>query len=166
MNYIFSDCFYLEYINLKNFYENKITSATKVINIFNEIPDNIVICYNNNNVENDFILNQLTNKTCYIIDCSENWKSKQKKIINRKDICVDNCKNDNFYTNEYNGKCYEICDKGYLINNSDNKICKCELDKCLTCPPVALKNNLCSKCNTNYYPIENDVNNIGDYINC
>ena len=33
-------------------------------------------------------------------------------------------------------------------------------------PPVALEKNLCSKCNINYYPKENDPLNIGEYINC
>ena len=34
------------------------------------------------------------------------------------------------------------------------------------CPPVALINNLCTKCNTNYYPKEIDSKNLGEYINC
>ena len=44
--------------------------------------------------------------------------------------------------------------------------CKCELDKCLECPNVALNKKLCTKCNINYFPKENDPLNIGEYINC
>ena len=54
-----------------------------------------------------------------------------------------------------------LYDNGYITNK-----CKCELDQCLLCPPVALINNLCTKCNTNYYPKENDPKNLGEYINC
>ena len=43
---------------------------------------------------------------------------------------------------------------------------KCKLDKCLLCSNVSLKKNLCTKCNYNYYQIENDPSNIGEYINC
>ena len=31
---------------------------------------------------------------------------------------------------------------------------------------VALNKNLCTKCNIDYYRIENDDSNIGEYINC
>ena len=44
--------------------------------------------------------------------------------------------------------------------------CKCELGKCHSCPQVALTKRLCTKCNTNFYSIENDPSNIGEYINC
>ena len=44
--------------------------------------------------------------------------------------------------------------------------CKCELDKCLECPNVALNKKLCTKCNINYFPKENDPMNMGEYINC
>ena len=44
--------------------------------------------------------------------------------------------------------------------------CKCELQNCSLCPNVALKKELCSKCNTGYYPKENDPLNIGKYKKC
>ena len=53
-----------------------------------------------------------------------------------------------------------------MINNSTHKICKCELEECLICPPEALKYKLCSKCNTDFYPKENDENNFGTYFKC
>ena len=44
--------------------------------------------------------------------------------------------------------------------------CKCELEECLFCPHEALNKRLCSKCNTDYYPKENDQLNTGKYIKC
>ena len=91
-------------------------------------------------------------------------ESKTKKINNDNDNCVDSCNNER-YNYEYNGKCYENCLYGYFTDNI-NKECKCELEKCLTCPTVALKNNLCTQCFENYYQMENDPSNMGEYINC
>ena len=68
---------------------------------------------------------------------------------------------------EYNGKCISECPNEEYFDEEDNIIkCKCELEKCLTCPTVALNNKLCTKCNDNYYPMENDPLNLGEYINC
>ena len=44
--------------------------------------------------------------------------------------------------------------------------CKYELDECLICSKKALAQKLCTKCNTDYYPKENDKLNIGEYIKC
>jgi len=63
---------------------------------------------------------------------------------------------------EYNNKCYKNCSNGFL----NDKECKCELDQCLVCPPPALYKNLCSICNTNYYPRENDPSNFLEYFQC
>ena len=39
------------------------------------------------------------------------------------------------------------------------------MEKCLTCPTVALNKQLCTKCNDNYYPMENITLNMGEYFN-
>ena len=54
----------------------------------------------------------------------------------------------------------------YDGNNYQMNECKCELQNCLSCPNVALKKGLCSKCNIGYYPKENDPLNIGKYKKC
>ena len=36
----------------------------------------------------------------------------------------------------------------------------------MTCTNIVLRKNLCTKCNINYYPKENDPLNVGEYINC
>ena len=135
---MFYGCINLKYINLKNYNEK---SLTKNGNIFYNVPDNIVICLNkSNNIS--ILLSQIQNKNCYNIDCSDNWNSNQKIIINETGKCIDNCKSDNIYEN--NIKCYENCQKGIILNNG-----------------------LCTKCNDSYYPIENDPLNIEkDYIIC
>ena len=163
---MFYGCELLEYINLNNFHKNILLSRynSDYSDIFFNISQNAVICYNNI-TENDLIFSQIKeNINCYSIDCTENWKSSQKKIILYNDTCIDDCKNDLIFNYEYNGICYDDCSNG-IINNTIN-ICKCELKECLECPPQALKNNLCSKCNYEYYPIEGDPNNIGGYIKC
>ena len=164
MYYSFHDCVNLEYINLKNYNDSSFDTWYSR-DIFANVPENIVICINENNTK---ILPQIMNKTCYVIDCSNDWKSKQKKIIHANNECVNDCASNEPYIYEYNGKCYIDCSKGYL--NDDNNIttnkCKCELDQCLTCPNVALVKGLCTKCNINYYQKENDPLNLGEYINC
>ena len=90
---------------------------------------------------------------------------KPKKIIEGNDECINNCSYINLF--EYNGKCISECPNEEYFDEEDNIIkCKCELEKCLTCPTVALNNKLCTKCNDNYYPMENDPLNLGEYINC
>ena len=183
MDSIFFNCVNLEYINLYNFNESKIKP-----NMLENVPNNLVICINGtlnnlfynaynkvynctyNNIYN-YIYNytsynksyfDIINKNCFIIDCSKDWKSKQKKIINSNNECIESCSGNKQYKYEYNGKCYKKCPNGVLNGNK----CKCELDNCLSCPQVALNKGLCTECNTNYYPIENDSFNLGEYINC
>ena len=79
-------------------------------------------------------------------------------------FCVNKCSIKNEY--EYNGHCYPKCKNGNYNDENNILKCKCELEKCLTCPRVALINGLCTKCNDNYYPMENDPLNLGEYINC
>ena len=164
MNYMFYSCINLEYININNFNERKFLAN---IDMFLNILENVVICINEN-ITKEKIFPQIESKHCYTIDCSNTWKEKQKKIINNTNECIESCDKSIQYKYEYNGKCYENCSNGYIYDENNiilNK-CKCELDKCLLCPNVALNKNLCTQCNINYYPKENDPFSIGDYINC
>ena len=161
---MFYGCTNLKYINLKNFNEMSLKKEQYYKDIFIGVPENIVICINENNNQK-ILLPQLNKIKCHIIDCLDDWNLNQKKIINEIGECIDNCYNNSIYKYEYNGKCYENCTNGYFIDNNYIK-CKCELEKCLLCPPVALKYNLCTKCNDNFYPKENDETNLGEYFNC
>ena len=67
----------LEYINLNNFNTSSLENFDFA---FSKISDNPVVCMNE---KNDFLLSLLQEDiNCYTIDCSNNWKSKQKKKIN------------------------------------------------------------------------------------
>ena len=162
---MFDGCINLKYINLQNFNEISLSDDFKHYNqMFRNTLDNIVICINETKIVNK-IISQINNKSCSIIDCSDDWKFKQKKLIYETDICIDNCNNSNEYKYEYNGKCYNSCPNG-LIGDDEYNRCKCSLEQCLICPPEEMNITLCMECNANYYPIENDTTNTGEYFNC
>jgi len=75
MSSMFYDCENLEFINLKNFKENNLNYVGLFLN---NVPDYIVVCINKDNIQNK-IFPKIKEKKCYVEDCSENWKSKQKK---------------------------------------------------------------------------------------
>ena len=113
---MFSGCINLEYINFQNFKDN---SLSHYGDFFRNVPDNIVICVNDEN--NFYITYSLWNSDCYVIDCSTDWKSKQKKIINNGNgQCIESCSDDTQYKNEYNIKCYDNCPSGILLNNDNS----------------------------------------------
>ena len=154
---MFKKCLNLKYINLKNFVENEFVFA---YDMFANVSENVVICLN----EGDKILNETKNK-CITIDCSDDWKLKQKKIINDTNECIESCENSLHYKYEYNGKCYKNCSSGYLYdeNNSIINKCKCENDNHLLCTQKAVNKGLCMQCNISYYPIEDSQYNIDYY---
>ena len=170
MSAMFYNCDNLEYINLKNFEETGLAPDDHlhtVSEMMYNVSSNAVICIDEI-ITKQIILSEIK-KYCRIIDCTNDWKSKQKKLINNNNYqCFESCKNTAKNKYEYNGKCYENCTNGFLYDENKNQIdkCKCELEKCLLCPNVALKKELCTQCNANYYPKENDPSNLGEYINC
>ena len=161
MDSMFSGCSSLEYINLKNFIENELLTIDK---IFEQVPENVVVCLNDNS---NSILSAINNKACHTTDCSENWEIEQKKIVNKKSLCVDNSGIDITFKYEYKGKYYVNCLNGNLISNTDIQSCQCDTENCLTCPNEPLVEDLCLECNNNYYPIENDnYTHIEGYVKC
>ena len=157
---MFEGCKNLEYINLKNFNEKNLVSY-HIYDVFKYVPDNIVICINEDNINK--ILSQIKTVKCYVIDCLYDWKLVQNKMDNYSRECILTCYN----KYEYNGKCLDNCTNGYYIDNIyNNNRCKCELDKCFSCPDTALSRNLCLSCNEHFYPKENDPLYTGIYFNC
>ena len=126
MDYMFYNCSKLEYINMNSFTQNNQLTCN---DIFAYVPDNIVVCINQNN--NLRIFSKLSKKKCYNMDCTSNWKSKHKKVL----------------SSSING-------------------CSCELDYCLSCPSLSSDEILCTRCSTNYYPIENDPSTVKNYFKC
>ena len=140
---MFSDCENLEYINMQNFDEVQLDNDEYYYNeIFKNVPENVVICIKESKTKSK-IYPQITSKNCYVIDCTDDWKSNQKKIvINSGGVCYKNCADLPVYKYEYNGECLNNCPNGLLVdNNNQNNKCKCELDECSLCPKVALKKN-------------------------
>ena len=76
----------MEYINLKNAYENKELNFTK---IFEDIPENIVICLNETSAPN--LTSLIKNKICYNIDCSNDWIKSKKNFVNETEKCNYSC---------------------------------------------------------------------------
>ena len=107
---MFTECTKLEYINLNNFKEN---ISLDVTNIFNGVPDNIVVCLNENSNK---IKQEIINKACYTLDCSDDWKINKKKLVNKTDLCFDYYNNSILYKYEYHGLYYEDCMNGNLTN--------------------------------------------------
>ena len=162
IEYIFSGCSKLEYINIEKFSNNRIESG-HYTDMFYGIPKNAVVCLNGNE-EN--ILGKLSDQNCKTIGCSKNWQLIQKKNID--DQCYEHCYLTDNYKYDYNGKCLGACVKGQYNDGINPSIirCKCELDKCKSCPPEALKLNLCETCNTDFYPKEDDSTNNNGYFDC
>ena len=156
---MFSDCSSLKYISLLNF--NQINPS-----MFDSINNKVIIFINDRKLY-DIFLSKLESKACFIL-ISNDWITQQNTVVNGINDCIESCDNNQQYKYQYNGKCYENCSNGYLLDNENSitNICKCELDKCLYCPPVALSKGLCTKCNNDYYQMENDPSNIGEYFNC
>ena len=166
---IFYNLVSLEYINIEKLYTDKKIKSHDYQKLFYNVPDNIVVCMNDENYfrETNYIVDGMSYKTCLIRDCSENWKLNTKKMLIENNLiaCVDSCEENEYFIYEYNGKCNERCTNG-IDDTSTVQKCKCELEQCHSCPLAALRKGLCTNCNDNYYPKENDNLNIGEYINC
>ena len=145
MSMMFYDCINLEYINMYNFGAKESVNATDMLA---NVTDNIVICVNEDNYTRSIIFAQIKNINCYTKDCSNDWKSNQKKIINNINQCIDSCSNSTEYIYEYNGKCYENCSY-YYIDNKDNFHC---IENCSEEYPKLSENK--KEC------IKNDIQNV------
>ena len=98
MESMFRDCTKLEYINLQNFNEERLVEGIAFYEyMFDKVPDNVVVCIIEEKSKNK-IFPQIKNKRCYVNDCSDNWRIKQKII------CGNNIKNyiQNFINKDIN----------------------------------------------------------------
>ena len=122
MNYMFAECKNLGYINFKKLKEpggGSWSGEWVLDNILDNTPPNMVICFTESRAGQ--FSDIFSSKTCKLIDCSQNWKSSQKKINTETGICMDSCSgNYKFY---YQYKCYRECPVGTKVNES-NFICE------------------------------------------
>ena len=159
VEYMFSGCTSLIYINFGTFNENHISSG-HYTNMFSGVPDHIVFCISQSATNT---LAQLNSRKCKINYCINDWQRVQRQLINGECRCFQNGP----YKYDYYGSCLNTCPNGdYQDEITSIFYCKCELSKCHSCPLAAFNQNLCDKCNTDYYPMENDPTNKGTYFNC
>ena len=113
------------------------------------------------------IYNLIKKENCQIISCDKNWKKKQNLIDSDTEICVKNCNiTDNKY--QYRGKCYNNCPINTINDNFNNFMCYSNsvIEKCENYSIESEYDDLCVKCNEDYYPKLNDKTNKYDFINC
>jgi len=120
------------------------------------------------------IINELNKKVCSINDCSNNWRSVQKLIIQEKNICADNCYYDNIYYFKYKNKCYSTCPEGTHSLNDNDYICIIDCpddlpfakdEKCISnCSALEFYNQLCMISNENINSKEYIIKAIIDEI--
>ena len=104
------------------------------------------------------IFENILNTDCIVIDCSNDWKLKQKKIINNNNKCIDSCNNSTLYKYEYNGKCYENCNYYYYLDNDKNFHCTFNSSCPKEYPKLADNNKECFQNNISEI-IKNLLNN-------
>ena len=176
---IFSGCKNLAYINFYKFSEK---SMLFLHDIFSEVPNNLIFCINDKNIDsNTQLLSELSKLKCAIIDCSDNWRGNKKRIIFDTETCVNNCNNDKIYKYEYNYFCYDKCPKGTHPLKNNKYICEKNIVECLKkyyfinlndnsclldCKSIEFFNDICTLNNNNiqskYKLFENIIEGIED----
>ena len=179
MNYMFNSCIYLVSINLSNieaYWDSYINmnhtfSVCKNLRylhfsfnqeynvdnifIFNDVPENIVYCFNKEQNLN----NLLSKKKCFLFDCTDNWIENQKKIIFKNNTCIDDCASHSLV--DYKNFCYDFCPNR---THKDGFICKDCYPSCEVCEqPGTDEIHNCISCKKGYNLIYHKENNT---VNC
>ena len=137
---MFYGCINLEYINIYNFSDGFIN---KPKHLFYGTKDNIVYCIKNES-NAEIIINEIRKNKCPINDCSTDWKHKKKKMIDKNNICIDECQNDGTYKYEYEYNCFDKCPKGTLSSKDNLYICEKIINECNAhFPFISVKNKSC-----------------------
>ena len=150
---LFWNCPNLEYINLNN---TKFALANN--SYFITAKKNLVICNND-----EGIIEEVKKYGCPIIDCTDNWRQKQKKINLENGECVDDCSLTNNNKYNYKNECYENCpyNNNYISGDCHRDCKSCEKG------PDSISTN-CKACSNpdKYLNIGNCVSNClkGHYI--
>ena len=141
-NEMFSNCNSLIYLNLDSFRLNNYATAEQ---IFTGISLNLKACIN------DFNLLEIFSDISNSSNCSDICFEKDIKLDLNTSECVNSC-NDNGYSYEYGGICYNECPEETQPLNNDSSLC------------VKIKNNDEHKINISegyYFDI-----NYGEYKKC
>ena len=104
MSYMFYNCSSLISLNFNSFETSLVTNFTE---IFKNIQTSFKYCINDNK-ESNRLKSQLTSFN--ISNCSELCSiNTQNKYILEKNICINDCANDDTYKFDYNNICYSSC---------------------------------------------------------
>ena len=180
MSQMFYNCLSLISLNLNSFDTDNVVIFN---DMFINLKNSLKYCANDK-IKND-IISQLS--TSFLkANCSELcYANSQKKYVPGKNMCINNCFNDDTYIYEYINQCYTSCPKdiyyyydftscidyiplGYYLNDTNNRtLDKCN-SKCSNCSIDSELNNLCISCNNNqsYYKKFIEENNNDLYIQC
>ena len=110
------------------------------------------------------IYDLINSNNCFKISCDNNWRNIQNLIVSDTGECVNDCLSTR-YMYQYRGKCYINCPEG-TSNNNYRCYSNSVLEKCEEYSIESEYENLCIKCNNNYYPMFNDQTNKNNFINC
>ena len=110
------------------------------------------------------IYNLIKDNTCRRLSCDNDYKNIQNIILSNSGLCLKNCNSTNLKYH-YRGNCYNSCPDN---STNQNFICYSNniLEKCGEYSLESDYENLCIKCNNDYYPILNDANNKYNFIEC
>ena len=142
-SYMFSICSNLKYINFYNLEDKPIALSY----IFNETPDNLIVCTNKKCTEK--LMFQLSPNQCIINNCLINLQYDKLKHIYNKKICLDTCFSEQKYKYEFKDYCYDKCPKGtYPMENNTNYCDYYEFECFEDYPFLIIEDNSCSEeCN-------------------
>ena len=95
----------------------------------NSVNNNCSECFQNYEFKSEFGNNNNCFEICtyyYYFDENNNYQcttsekcpEKKNKLITEKRKCIEECKKDNIYKNEYNNKCYKTCPNETYENNN------------------------------------------------
>ena len=101
MSSMFYNCKNLEYIKLVKGTEN---NDLLTVDTFKNVPENIVFCLNEKFSK---LISLKESKLCSQMNCEDNWRSNQKKIIFDLNKCIEDC--NQIYPFEYENKCFKVC---------------------------------------------------------
>ena len=79
--------------------------------------------------------------------------------------CVNKNNDKNIIIPNIRGKDFYHIDCSDYDKSKQKEINGCIINDCLSCPPFDLSNHFCNEWKNNFYKIENDPLNIGDYTN-
>ena len=159
IRWMFMDSKNLRYVNLSN--SNPNTSILiHSYDLFKGTPANLVICSESEKISKEFLIPS----TCHIINCNDNWRDSQKKIIqNDNSKCYIDC-NETPNKYDYYSICVQTCPPStYVIGSNcinchpDCKTCKGPFSdtnsNCISCisPNKYLENGNCISNDTNLY---------------